>query len=137
VQQSPSPVQGPAAAEQHLPDPSTFCEQHSDGVFGICPLGTQHWLLALHVVWWFELHVALAVHCESALHPHVPPLHFGPGLQLLVLQVVHVPDVPHALSAVPAAHVPFVAAVQQPPLHAVRLAPPHAVPHLCCDVSQA
>jgi hypothetical protein len=46
------------------------------------------------------------------------------------------PVLPHALFAVPAAHVPL-AGSQQPPLHAVSVVPPHALVHVCVDVSHA
>ena len=60
-------------------------------------------------------------------------MHLGPALHPVV-QSVHIAAVPHAPSAVPAAH---VVPVQHPPLHALWFGPPHAVPHLCVEVSHA
>jgi hypothetical protein len=54
----------------------------------------------------------------------------GFAAALVPLGMQHEPPDP----AFPSAHV-FV--LQQPPLQAVSLAPPHALPHLCEDVSQA
>lgn len=92
-------------------------------------------MLPLHLSWLSALHTALAVHCGSDVQPHTPAVHFGPGLHP-VMQSLHVPDVPQALSVAPPWHVP-PSPVQQPPLHAVWLAPPHALPHFFCDVSHA
>ena len=44
------------------------------------------------------------------------------------------PVAPHAPLLVPAMHCP---PLQHPPLHAVSVAPPHAVPHWCVEVSHA
>jgi hypothetical protein len=70
----------------------------------------------------------------SLVHPHAPPLHTGAGVHASA-QLVHAPpSVPQPSSARPAAH---AVPLQQPPLHTVWLAPPHAVPHLCDEVSHA
>jgi hypothetical protein len=66
------------------------------------------------------------VHVEPAPHVGVSPAHAAQAP----------PVAPHAVFAVPAPHCP-VAASQQPPLHPVWLAPPHAAPHVWVDVSHA
>ena len=87
----------------------------------------------------FEVHVLRLLqlmsppHWELAVQPHVPALHFGPGLHVEV-QLAQEPPVPHAPSPVPEAHVP---ALQHPPLHAVWFVPRHALPHVCAFVLHA
>ncbi len=69
--------------------------------------------------------VPLAAGQSSALpQPHCPftqpePFEFP-------VQLVHVPEVPHAGPMSPAEHVPLL---QHPPLHALSFAAPHALPH--------
>jgi hypothetical protein len=74
-----------------------------------------------------------AAHALLAVHPHAPAVHVGPGPQVEV-QLMQLPLVPQASSAVPAAHVPEL---QQPPLHAVSFVPRHALPHWCVIVLHA
>jgi hypothetical protein len=67
------------------------------------------------------------VHALGSLHPHIPgvppPPHvFGSA------HAVHVPVVPQAALSVPATQLPFVAAVQHPPLHGSLVS--HVVPQV-------
>lgn len=69
----------------------------------------------------------------ASVQPHVP---FASQADPLALptQLVQLPLIPQAPGAVPAAH---VVPLQQPTLHAVSPATPHAVPHVCVAVLQA
>jgi len=80
------------------------------------------------------MHAVTPAHCVSLVQPHAPPLHTGAGVHASAQLVQAPPSPPHASSARPVAH---AVPLQQPPLHAVCVAPPHCVPHLCCDVSHA
>ena len=72
--------------------------------------------------------VTVPVHLPGP-HEHMPPI------GQLVAQSAQTPPVPHAIVVVPAAHVPFFAAEQQPPLHAC--VEEHAVVQAWVVVSQA
>lgn len=79
-----------------------------------------------------------APHVPSPVCPHaevhVPPV---PHVGVAPEQPVHcAPVLPHAPLAAPATHWPSSGS-QQPPLHAVSLASPQAVPHACVVRSQA
>jgi hypothetical protein len=115
-QQSPLPP--------HIPN----CPTQQLGPF---PVGPHCWLL-----------LQLLSAAQSLLNeqPHVPALHFGPGLHVAVHEVQAPPLVPHASSAVPAAHVPAVPPLpplQQPPLHIVSLGPMQPAPQVCVLVLHA
>jgi hypothetical protein len=88
----------------------------------------------LHDVLLALVHAVTPAHCVSFVHPHAPPLQTGAGVHAAAQLVQTPPSVPHASSARPVAH---VVPLQQPPLHTVSFAPPHAVPHLRADVSHA
>jgi hypothetical protein len=73
-----------------------------------------------------------AAQSVTASHPHFNVLgsHFDPFT--LPTQLMHAPDPPQALLAVPATQDPFE---QQPPLHVAPV--PHDVEHTCVVVLQA
>jgi hypothetical protein len=91
---------------------------------------------------WFASHlleqVCASASQDSSAGQSLPPLqpHAVPFSQMCpaaeAVQSLQAPVAPHALSAVPATHVP---AAQQPPLHAVALAPPHDVEQVWAFVS--
>jgi len=70
----------------------------------------------------------------ATLQPQVPPGSHAEPAELLA-QFAHAPPlVPQALAAVPPTH---VVPLQQPPLHGVSFATPHAVEHVCVWVLHA
>jgi hypothetical protein len=78
-------------------------------------------------------HVALPQGFAAGVQPQVPAA-VPPPQVCGDVQTVQAPAFPHAVFAVPAAH---VVPEQQPPLHAVVLVEPHAVPQVDVVVLQA
>jgi hypothetical protein len=76
-------------------------------------------------------------HWVLVLQPQpLAPRHTGPGLQLLVQSAHRPPELPQSSSRVPTRQVPF-SDEQQPPLHIVSPAAPHALVHCFVPLSQA
>jgi hypothetical protein len=91
------------------------------------------WVESHEVLHWPLTHAVPDGQSLAWLQPHWPAEHKWPVVAMV--QSAQVPEVPHALPAVPAAHVPLLAAVQHPPLHGC-VDEQEAV-HWCVEVLQA
>jgi len=125
------PTQAPPVAPQApLAVPATHCAasgSQQPPLHAVSPAAPH----AAPQVCVFVLHACPLGQSVATLQPQVPFASHAEPAELLAQFVQAPPLVPHAFAAVPPTH---VTPLQQPPLHGVSFAAPHAVEHVCVCV---